>query len=488
VAAAILTSLTSYGEVSTIDGLMMLDTARHLAGGGMPIVERTPGEPGRDGRLYLKSAPASTVLLLPAVWIPSAAVALGAGERARTLGEEFLASQIGACARALVVALVFLLLERLSPGRRANIGLALLSLVATYDFQYGRSYYPETIVAAAILGCTIALVDVATGGRRPEGGALVIGALCAISVAFRWETAAFAPIVAFMLLRVADRPERRRSLVAFALPLLLAAIVLGLVNAARFGAPWRTGYEGESIVRAPWIGWIGLVVSPGFGLVWYAPAMLGLLFPPVWTAGGAANRTTRSTLVGLLSTAILLYGSWHAWNGGLAWGPRFLAALMPLALVVVFDSWHADAGARRAGIALVAASVVMNVLLLVAPFERFWAYARVNGWNDEQIRWSIGASPLVNQPRMTWQVASNLGDLDRFSRRAAERLGVRATSARSGPEDPAEILRSSVLLNLPALWWLKARLAGVPGWICWSIPVAGALAAAWTIRLAYRGW
>jgi hypothetical protein len=482
--AAILTSLTSYGELSTIDSLTMLESARHLAAGGLPVVERTPGGRGIDGRIYAKYAPANTLVLIPAAWAGAGVARLGYPESMQALVEEFVASHIAVCARAGVAVLVFVLLDRLRPNSAANIGLALLSLIGAFDSQYGRSYYSEVMVQLAVLGATTALVDVATGGARVVRRAWMIGALCAMSFAFRYETAVFVPVFAALLLGVSPRAERRPALLAFGIPVAVAALVIGAFNTFRFGAPWTTGYEEAMFVPWQWSGWIGILVSPGAGLLWFAPVALGLLFPATWAAeSGAVHRLLRRTLLALLAADVLVCGSFFAWSGS-AWGPRFLAGLMPLLFVCVFASWFKNVAARRVGLGLLSAGMVMNLLLLVAPHERSQVAAMAAGWTNEQRLWSIAASPLLQQPRMTREVMANLGDLDQFSARAASRLGTRGTSDRFNPNEPREMLRTSVLLNVPALWWFKAMFAGVPGWVSGVIVLFGLLAAAAAIAMA----
>lgn len=464
----------------------MLDAARPVAAGAMPVLERIPGQLGIDGRIYTQYAPANTLILVPAVWMGAAADGLGYGGNARTLVEEFVASQIAVCARAGVAVLVFMLLNRLRPNRPANIWLALLSLVAAFDSQYGRTYYSEVFVQLGVLGAAIGLVDLSRGAARVRRLAAGIGVLCALNVAFRYETAIFGPVFALLILHVVPEASRRRALMAFAAPLAVAALLMGAFNTVRFGAPWITGYPEGMFVASPWIGWIGILMSPGAGLLWFAPVAFGLLLPAAWRAeSGSAHRLLRRTLVGLLFVDVLVTGSFFAWSGS-AWGPRFLSVLMPLLLVCVFDSWFRSPAARRIGAGLAAAGVAMNLLLLVSPYERYQASAAAAGWTNEQRLWSIDKSPLLHQPRLAREVLGNLRDLGRFSARATARLDTRGTSDRFRPEDPKEMLRSSVLLNVPALWWFKATLAGVPGWVSGVVVMIGLIAATGAIGAAVR--
>jgi hypothetical protein len=122
-------------------------------------------------------------------------------------------------------------------------------------------------------------------------------------------------------------------------------------------------------------------------------------------------------------------------------------------------------GARQVGLTLAAACVAMNALLLVAPHERLRAYAEVRGWTETERVWSPWRSPWVQQPRMAVQVARRLPRIHDLAERAQERAAIRSRPRSPGPVDMADALESSVTLNVPAIWWVRLVVVGLPAWL-----------------------
>ena len=190
--------------------------------------------------------------------------------------------------------------------------------------------------------------------------------------------------------------------------LLTAAVAWGAVvgplvfgwNFARTGSALDFGYGDEgllaSLLEKPWYGWFGLLFSPGCGVLVYAPLTLAGLFamawlwedsPPLALTGGA-------TVV----LAMAYYGSVSStWCAQTTWGPRYLVAVAPFAMVPIGSLWARvsakDSPWRRNPFAWLAlgvpwaANVVVNLMAVLVDFGR--------GWQDH---WALGATYQVT----TW--------------------------------------------------------------------------------------
>jgi hypothetical protein len=480
--AALSCSIVSYGDLATIDARVMLDAARHVASGSGFVVDPDVGIPGNGGLFYSYYGPANSLLMLPAV--------IGARFVAPVLPhslpvsflEEFLCAMIGAWVKAIAVVLTYEILQQFDDDPRRNVLAALGMFVVGFDMQYGRSYFAEVPAAICLLAATLAAVsrDGAFDRRM-----FAMGCAIGLGMTFRWEIALFAPVFVIMAWRQ-RRPPLALAIAAFAVPVAVAAITLGAYNEVRFGAFWRTGYERLPIPAWPVEGWLGIVLAPGAGLLSFAPwaVTLGIL-PRLDLHADTRLRDLVIGVVALFVIACPFFGSWGWWAGGVAWGPRFLVPFVPLLAVACVLVWRRHETARRVGLALAAACVVMNAFLLVAPHERLRAYAEVRGWTERERVWSPWRSPWVQQPLMAVQVARRLPRIHELATRARERAVIRSQPRRPGPIDMADALQSSVTLNVPAIWWVRLVVVGLPASLAAFFGLCACATLAMLLRLLF---
>ena len=162
------------------------------------------------------------------------------------------------------------------------------------------------------------------------GVAWKLGVACGLGLLTR---SAFLPVIAcfgVFLLCVGDLvPGKRfRAVSGFVLPSIIAVVLVLLVNWVKWGLPLDFGHHGprEGFSTNPVVGLSGLLISPGKGLLFYAPVMLlPVLFSRRIRAAGSPE-----FFLTVVVTAVYLgiYGHWYDWGGGLSWGPRFLIPLI----------------------------------------------------------------------------------------------------------------------------------------------------------------
>lgn len=169
-----------------------------------------------------------------------------------------------------------------------------------------------------LLAMVLAEQDDAWAGRA--------GLPLGLMVAARHADVAIALILGIALL--IRWPRRLPRLVLWGLP---GAVFVALYNWAYLGSPLHHGFSGSlGRFTEPWgLGHLGLLVSPGKGLLVFTPvtviALCGLV---------RAYRGGERWLVGCAGGAALahwlLMGRWQEWHGGECWGPRMLTDLLPL--------------------------------------------------------------------------------------------------------------------------------------------------------------
>jgi hypothetical protein len=231
-------------------------------------------------------------------------------------------------------------------------------------WPYSKYFFSEPLSGLCLLAAAYFLLTEASGspGSRSLARTALSGFFLGLAVATRFANAVLVPIYLIPLLGQHARAQRvsgrsfsasrcvllraLQEVVAFGVPLLVWAVLICGYNYVRFANPFTTGYLPEESFSAPWLtGILGLLVSPGRGLVFFCPVLvLCLLTSTVFFR----RHRVEAALVFLVSACyVLLYGKWFMWHGGYAWGPRFLVPILPLlclTLAPLLESWR---GVRR---------------------------------------------------------------------------------------------------------------------------------------------
>jgi hypothetical protein len=304
-------------------------------------------------------------------------------------------------------------------------------LAGTFLWPYAADSFMEPLAGAALAAGAAVLVS--KGSSRAWAAALLWGAACLLKPIL-WLTA---PV---FVLAAALEAGRRVAPVLKMLGALAAVVALQVAANAVRGAGWKAGY-GDFALRFStplFDGLYGLVLSPGKGVLLYAPLLVA-------AALGAARlgRPARALLLGAPLVHLLVIARWAWWEGGSAWGPRLLLPVLPLACAA------AVLAPRR----LAVGSLVLGGLLN-AP-----------GILVSAGSWIQYAEALRPPPRVAWPVA--------------------------GPGRVSTIPSLSPLIGHP---WLAARnLAGVTlpePWLAGGVtegeppPTAAASVSPWLLRRA----
>jgi hypothetical protein len=316
---------------------------------------------------------------------------------------------------ALTGMLIVLALLRLGISRRLSFIAGLGYGVSTFAWPQALSDLSDVQATAFVaLGCYSLLIMHQQPSRR---AALVLGV--SAGLAFLTRTGC-APLilcldVAFLLAcrsgqapseaELAELRSGRRRMLLFGLLPQLAFLSLWLwLNQLRFGAPLDSGY-GEALrgglfggdsLRAS----LGLLVSPGKGLVWMAPALL--LLPSGVKRARALGRPGLVLFVVLMFLgAFLPAAATRGWHGAWTYGPRYLLPALPLLWVLAalgFSRSDIDSRPRPALHALMALGLLVQLpgmlvdsftyheLAVAAARERFAVPADLGEADQEALR------------------------------------------------------------------------------------------------------
>lgn len=216
--------------------------------------------------------------------------------------------------------------------KKASGMVALLVALGAGLLPYTSTGFAEVGLAVAIAAGLLGLSITRAGG---DWGAVLVGAATGAAVLMRDDSLLLVGpwMVGGVLWASGRRWSATLRLWLGALP---CAVLWLWYNEARFGAPWRTGYANQLAFNHSFAaGLFGLVLSPGRGLLLYAPVTI----IAVVGVRRAWNRDPMLTLVagGLLIGRLLFYAPYWGWYGGGSFGPRYIVPAMPAIAVGLME-------------------------------------------------------------------------------------------------------------------------------------------------------
>lgn len=418
-AALVLIYNSNGRELQPVDSQPTKLAARALARDGVltlnrDVVEkpglatRLPFQKDRRGDTRSAYSVVPSIIAAGPAWVLSR---LGAVDLDAPLAPNFIASLTASLLTAAAVVLVFLAASRLV-SRRAAVFTA-IGLSPNYWPLLSRTLWQHETVAFGIalaLWAWLRPPPRLTALQACLGGiGLALASTCRLQVL---------PLAGILLIWLWLRGGLRRAVVAGA--------ILGLAIAAQFAAQYywfgdvlggfaamqrvalQPGSHGvtTSISHEPWIGALGLLVSPSRGLLIFSPVVL-LTLAGAWRS----VRDFRDLRLGwlLVASAALFveYACYSVWWGGFTFGPRYmldlLVPLTPAAAIGVESALTRSWSRWLSGAALAWSVVVAATGAFMYPNDQWNTspesvdthHARLWDWDDPQIvrAWKAGPSP-----------------------------------------------------------------------------------------------
>ncbi|HXT35062.1 MAG TPA: hypothetical protein VN837_05755 [Chloroflexota bacterium] len=360
---------------------------------------------GLDGHYFASHGIGFSLFLLPFYGLAQAALALVPAPRCVTWDScvpIHLISWSNCLLGALTVALLCVLCLDLGYPRRRALFLAILYGFGTLAWPYARFAFDVTPTALLLLACfhQAVLGAAASEGTRRWWSA---GILAALAVLVRLPTIpALIPVALWAVLAPSDRPAIRwRRLAAFSLPVAVSLAFSGWYNLVRFGGILNDGHAtnaADRLLLHPWVGIVGMTISPGKGLLWYSPTILFALvaLPRFY----ARHRATARVALSMALLSLVPYLFVPDWYGGDAWGPRFVLPVLPLLMLpavecppLLLATWR-----RRAAAAVVILwSLTMQVTGQLVSYPLRLRAAERAGISPTQLAWDPRHTPILDQ-------------------------------------------------------------------------------------------
>ena len=295
------------------------------------------------------------------------------------------------------------------------LAAALLYGLASMAWPYARFGFDVTLTGLLVLAAVREAALAMEWGRQSMARWFRAGLFTALAILVRLPTAPIAAPLAAACWLTGSRAlsDRLQRMAALGIPLMVAGCLSAWYNAIRFGSVLDDGHSSngaDTLSSTPWSGLIGIVISPGKGLLWYSPiVVLAILCIP------AFNRAHRATcIVALYAAAIsvVTYVFVNDWYGGNAWGPRFVMPVLPLILLPLLGlpSFMSRSSWRKiAALALIALSVFVQVAGVLVSYADRLAIAAHKGYAGD-IFWNPRHSPIVDHISTLFTYVTNISN------------------------------------------------------------------------------
>ncbi|MFO7946139.1 MAG: hypothetical protein R6V19_04920 [Armatimonadota bacterium] len=284
--------------------------------------------------------------------------------------------------------------------------------LATMAWPYSKTYFSDPLSGLLVL---LAVWYLWKGRENNSVGQVAAaGGVMALAMLTRhFNLLVAASLVIFLFIphpgRKMDWKSSLKLVAAYGAVALLGALIWGWYNWVRYGDFLRVvgpAYDLGLGKNPPWTGMAGLLVSPGYGLIWYTPISLLAIhgYRLLW------RRMPGFTLLSifLIVFHILVYATFVHWSGMWCWGPRFLMAVMPLigvGIAVALSKWEEwTVWARAATVTLVGVSVAVQILACSIYYVRVHDEIEQMGVQVQPHAFEWRYSPLVVAPRCLAQV------------------------------------------------------------------------------------
>jgi hypothetical protein len=328
-----------------------IDDETYLAGAKALVHHRTVIQPNPDiastialvrhkNGLGTTAAPIGTLLLFAPGVVLGKVFSLWFAGPSREEASRLVYLASNSAITAITAGLLLLLCRRLGASRRAAVLLAVSFGLGSFAWPHSKTGFSEPGTGLML---TAALLILVKHWQKPTRWTpFWVGALAGCVGLTRSTALLFVPVFAAMVVVGSGGlgyRARVRSLALFCIGGIPPAFAFCANSWFRFGSLLDNGYPALGFTTPLPEGIFGLFLSPGKGLLWFAPICITALF--AFRLSFNAQRRYAVT-VGLIVVAhIAVYARFAVWSGEAAFGPRYMLPLLPMliaTLAPVIDS------------------------------------------------------------------------------------------------------------------------------------------------------
>ena len=389
-----------------------------------------------------------------------------------SLSTQFAVSMINAIFTALSCLMVFrIATERFEFTLRTGLFLALGFGLSTIAWYYSEDFMSEPAATFFLLSAVYWVT-----GKNPvtrKWDLVWAGTFLALAVFCRLAVLVVIPgFILYQWMVWAESAEKNfkelaMDLIRPAIPVMAVLVLIMIYNYFRFADPLETGYE--KISGRFLIGFFGILFSPGKSLFLFNPLTLfGCLACMLFLR---EQRKTAWLFGWLIVSNLLLFSSWHSWQGGMGWGPRLMLVVLPYLILPIgfLLREHKQAVKIPVLLALVAGILIQLPSVTVNATRYYYEMSREFGsLGHDQILFSPKYSQLIGQFKQVAVVFENLDD----ELQMAQMVSLAKKGERFLGADISVVLENGLAVNAPNFWWYYMRLFGYPFYFWLLLPLA----------------
>jgi hypothetical protein len=335
---------------------------------------------------------------------------------------------VGLLVNSLILTLtsvvIFCFSLELYKSKRVAFALSLIFGVCSFAWPYNTTLHPQPL-SALLLIASAYFIYISQRERKLENnyqinkGRIYFAGLGGLFLAFSIYSHPpnILVIPGVLIYAIYLMKHYKQNLGIFLISFSIIILLAGGINYWRFGSFTNFGYgtQVENFsTNNGWEGLVGLIVSPGAGLIFFFPIVI--LFPIAFKYIYKQNKPLFFLAIYVMIVSFLYFGTFGytaQWEGQ-SWGPRYLMAALPFATIVfgtLLQRLNGRLFLKLAIILLCVAGFYVNLLgKLVWDYfgARYgWTVERLNNYDS-----SVKPPVFTSVDIMTWMPTHSIISLD----------------------------------------------------------------------------
>jgi len=229
--------------------------------------------------------------------------------------------------------IIFLLGKEFFYSQRISFVLALIFSLSSFIWPYNTSFFLQPTLALLLI--TSLYFIVLSKKNKTKIFPIMGGVFLGLSILTHPSSLIVLP--GLFIYGIIQFRVEKKSIILFISPIFILGIIQGLLNYVKYQSVIDFGYAGyQSIsLHDNWEGLVGLIFSPGWGILAFFPMII--LLPIALNRTKSENKSLFFLIVYIFTSIWLFYGTGPSpfWSGFGGWGPRYFIPFLPFATIAL---------------------------------------------------------------------------------------------------------------------------------------------------------